>query len=95
MISEQGVKEYVPFYKVKEKDKTEWFNGKCESAKKRRDEAWRRTKRELIQERKEEYKIDKNEYVRVRRGEKKRYEKDLVEKCKKNQTCFRDLSIKK
>ena len=27
---EQEVKEYVPFYKVKEKDKKEWFNGKCD-----------------------------------------------------------------
>ena len=36
----QRVKEYVPFYKVKEKGKKEWFNGKCERVKKRRDKAW-------------------------------------------------------
>ena len=52
MIYEQGVQEYVPFCKVKEKDKKEWFNGKYERAKRRRDEAWRRMKRKPIQERK-------------------------------------------
>ena len=52
MIYEQGVKEYVPFYKVKGKKK--WFNEKCETAKKRRDEAWQRMRRKLIQKRKEE-----------------------------------------
>ena len=31
MIYEQGIKEYATFYKVKEKDKKEWFNGKYES----------------------------------------------------------------
>ena len=37
--------------------------------KKRKDEAWRRIKRKLVQERKEEYKIERNKYVRVRRKE--------------------------
>ena len=32
MIYEQGVKEYVPSYKVKENFLKEWFNGKCERA---------------------------------------------------------------
>ena len=40
MIYIQGVKEYFRFYKVKEKGKKEWFNGKCERAKRRRDAAW-------------------------------------------------------
>ena len=74
MIYEQGVKENVPFYKVKEKGKKKWFNGKCKRAKKRKDEAWRRMKRKLIQQRKAEYKLERNEYVRVRRVE-KRYER--------------------
>ena len=51
-----------------------WFNGKCETAKKKRDEAWRIMKRKPIQERKEEYKLERNEYVRVRKEE-KRYKK--------------------
>ena len=86
MKYEQGVKEYVLFYKVKEKGKKEWFNGKCERAKKRRDEAWRIMKRKPIQKRKE-YKLERNEYVRVRREE-NRYEKDIVDKCKEEPKLF-------
>ena len=71
MIYEEGVKKYVPFYKVKEKAKKEWFNGKCERAQKRRDEAWRRMKRKPTQERKEEYKLERTEYLRIRREEEK------------------------
>ena len=51
--------------------KKEWFNRKCEKAKKRRDEAWRRMKRKSIQEK--EYQLERNEYVRVRREEIKKY----------------------
>ena len=69
IIYEQRVREYVPFYQVKERGKKEQFNGKCERAKRRRDEAWRRMKRKPVQERKEEYKLKRNEYVRVRREE--------------------------
>ena len=51
MIYEQEVKEYIPFYKVKEKGKKEWFNGKGERAKKRRGEALKSMKRKPVQER--------------------------------------------
>ena len=95
MIYEQGVKEYVLFYKVNEKGKRKlWFNRKCERAKKRRDEAWRRMKRKLVQKRKEEYKLGRKEYVRVRREE-KRYEKDVVYKCKEKPKLFYRLLMKK
>ena len=46
--------------------------------------------RKLKQKTKEEYKQARNEYVRVRRQEEKRYEKDVVDKCKeepKHMTC--------
>ena len=39
-------------------------------------------KRKPIQERKEECKLERNEYVKVGREEEKRYEKDIVGKCK-------------
>ena len=67
-------------------------------AKKKRDEARRRMKRKPVQERKEEYKLERNEYVRIRREKEKRYEKDIVDKCKeepKNQSCFIDLLMEK
>ena len=53
----------------------------------RRDEAWRRMKRKPVQERKE-YKLERNEYVRIRREEEKRYEKDIVDKCKEEPKLF-------
>ena len=61
MIYGQGVMEYIPFYKVKEKGKKECFNRKCEGFKKRRDEAWRRMKRKPIQESKYKYKLERND----------------------------------
>ena len=39
-------------------------------------------KKKLIQRTKEEYKLTRNEYVRVKREEERRYEKDIVDKCK-------------
>ena len=66
MIHQQGVKEYFPFYKVKEKRKKKQCNGKCARVQKKRDEAWKRMERKQIQKRKE-HKIERNEYVKVRR----------------------------
>ena len=45
-------------------------------------------KRKPIQERKEEYKLERNEYVRVRRDKEKIYEKDIVDKCKEEPKLF-------
>ena len=45
-------------------------------------------KRKPIQERIEEYKLERNEYVRLRREEEKGYEKDIVDKCKEEQKLF-------
>ena len=45
-------------------------------------------KRKPIQERKEEYELERNEYVKVRREEEKRYEKDTVDKCKEGPKLF-------
>ena len=42
----------------------------------------------ILQERKEKYKQERNEYVRVRREEEKRYEKDTVDKWKEEPKLF-------
>ena len=50
IIYEQGVKEYIPFYKVKEKGKKKkWFNGKYARAKKRRENRSRKEKKNINQ----------------------------------------------
>ena len=41
-----------------------------------------RMKRKPKQKMKEEYKLAKNEYVRVGREQEKRYEQNIVDKCK-------------
>ncbi len=66
-------------------------NGKCEEPKKKRDEAWKRLRRKLNPKNREEYKLARNEYVRVRREEERRYEKGIVDNIKMNQICFIDI----
>ena len=88
MIYKRGVKKYVPFDQVKEKGKKEWFNRKYNRAKMEKDRAWMRMKRKQKQITKEEYKLERNEYVRVRREEEKIYEKDIVDKCKEELKLF-------
>ena len=56
-IYKQGVKEYIPFYELKEKGIKEWSSGKCKRVQKSRDEAWTRMKRKPIQERKEQFQV--------------------------------------
>ena len=58
----------------------EWLNGKCERAKKIRNETWKRMEEKPIQ-RTESYRQSKNEYVRVRREEDKRYENNIFDYC--------------
>ena len=45
-------------------------------------------KRKLILNRKQEYKLEINKYVRVIREKDKRYEKDIVGKCKEEPKLF-------
>ena len=61
---------------------------KCDKAERERDRAWMRMKRKLKQRTKEEYKIARNEYVRVGKKEEKRYEKYIVDKCKAEPKLF-------
>jgi len=63
---EQGIKKHVPLYIVK--GKKEWFNAVCVKAKEKRDKAWKRMKRKSTERNRGEYKLARNEYVRIRRG---------------------------
>ncbi|XP_050725009.1 uncharacterized protein LOC127002828 [Eriocheir sinensis] len=85
---ETGVMKYVPLYKPKEKGKNDWFNARCADAKEKRDKAWKRLKRNKNQRNKEDFKIARNEYVKIRREKEKGYEKDIVEKCKEEPKLF-------
>ncbi len=80
-IYDERVEKYLPFNKITKKGRKEWYNGECEKANKKRDEAWERLRRKLNNRNREEYKLARNEYVRVRREEERKYEKDIVDKC--------------
>ena len=85
---EQGIMRYVPTYKVKTKRRSDWFNMTCERAKQRRDKAWDKMRKKPTRENKIHYKLERNEYVRIRREEERKFEKDVVEKCKEEPKLF-------
>ena len=87
-IYEDGVKEFVPLYKVKEKKRNDWFNDRCEKAKRARDKAWDKLKKRRNENAQREYKTLRNEYVNIRREEERKYEKNIVEKCKEEPKLF-------
>ena len=83
-----GVRKFVPKYKGKEEQKNDWFNVTCLKAREKRDRAWRRWKRNRNERNRENYQILRNEYVKVRKEEERKFEKDIVEKCKEQPKLF-------
>ena len=88
----EGVQKYVPVYKVKE-SKYSWYNARCARAKKIKDTAWRKLKRYRNDNNREQYEEAGNEYVRIRREEEIRFEKDIV-KCKEPKLFYRHIKGK-
>ena len=83
----EGVKKYVPIYKVR-KSKHNWYNARCAEAKKRKDKAWKLLKKQRNENNREQYKEARNEYVRIRKEEERIFEKDVVEKCEREPKLF-------
>ena len=83
----EGVLKYVPKYQVR-KSKFSWYNARCSKAKKDKDTAWRKMRKNWNVNTREEYKRARNEYVRIRREEEKNFEKDIVNKCKDEPKLF-------
>ena len=84
----RGVDKYVPKLRHKVKYVKEWFNKKCEVAKKKRDKAWNRWRRAKHPRKWQEYIAERNSYVNIHREEKKNYEKDIIDKCKDQPKLF-------
>lgn len=84
---ETGVMKYVPLYKPKERGKFDWFNARCADAQEKETKRGRDRKKKKNQ-RNKDFKIARNEYVKIRREEEKGYEKDIVEKCKEEPKLF-------
>ena len=83
----EGIEKYVPKYKIK-KNKRAWFNAKCVEAKKKKEKAWRKMRKRWNETNREDYRTARNEYVKIRREEERNFEKDVVEKCKKEPKLF-------
>lgn len=87
-IYKEGVTKYVPTYKERRLGKKEWFNGRCEAARAKKEKAWNKMRRRNTQKNREEFKRARNEYVQVRRQEERNYEKDIVDNCKNEPKMF-------
>ena len=83
----EGVQKYVPVYRVRE-SKYSWFNGRCVEAKKRKDKAWKKWMKNRNDINREQYRNERNEYVRIRREEERSFERDIVQKCEKEPKLF-------
>ena len=67
---------------LERKEKKDWFNVRCVIAKKKRDEAWKKMKRNRDPRNKENFKLARNNCTEVKKEEEREYEKDVMEKCK-------------
>ena len=76
----EGVERYVLKYKIRN-SKHMWCNARCADAKRVKDRAWRKLKKQRNETNRERYNEARNEYVRIRREEQIAFEKDVVEKC--------------
>ena len=83
----EGIERYVPKYKVK-KNKNAWYNAKCAEARKKKEKAWRKMRKQWSETNREDYRTARNDYVKIRREEERNFEKDVVEKCKKEPKLF-------
>ena len=86
-IYNEGAFKYVPKYNVR-RSKYSWYNARCSKAKKDKDTAWRKMRKQWNVNTREEYKKARNEYVKIRREEEKNFEKDIVNKCKDEPKLF-------
>ena len=82
------VRLYVPKVSMKEIGRSDWFNGRCMEAKRKRDRLWNVWRKRKRPDLWRNYKDARNEYVQICREVRKHYEKDIVEKCKDQPKLF-------
>ena len=83
-----GVNLYVPYYVVKEEEGAEWFNWRCEQAKRKKQRAWRNVKKRPNRNSRRKYVEARNEYVAIRREAERAYQRRIVNKCKDEPKMF-------
>ena len=78
----------MPYFKIDNKCNVNWFNKKCEIAKKERNKAWRNYKNRVNGRNREKYVKARNDYIQIRREEESKYEERIVSKCKEEPKMF-------
>ena len=68
--------------------KEDWYNARCKLARAEKEAAWNRWRKRGGQEKWEEFKVARNEYVRILREEERNYEKEVVHKCQNEPKLF-------
>ena len=87
-IYNEAVERFVPKgRKYCEKGK-EWYNGRCEKARKCKTRAWNKWRKGRIESNWKDYVEVRNECVKILREEKYKYEKDIMDKCKSEPKLF-------
>ncbi|XP_050714228.1 uncharacterized protein LOC126997279 [Eriocheir sinensis] len=79
---------YVPKVTKRDVGKKERFNKRCEAARKRKEEAWKGWRRRGRINAWNNFKQARNEHTKIRREEKRKYEKDIIDKCKDQPKLF-------
>ena len=88
-IYKEGVDTCVPKYgQRKMQKKKPWFNRRCEKARKLKDLAWNRARRHSSERAWAKYKEERNEFIRIRREEEIKYERNIVEKVENDPKLF-------
>lgn len=87
-IYNKGVEKYVPRLKEKSKYIQDWFNNRCRVAKERRNRAWNKWRKRRNQRRWQDYINERNEYVKIRREERRNYERDVINTCRDKPKLF-------
>ena len=87
-IYKDAIAKHVPKFKVRPRKDKEWFNNRCQEALTRRNVAWNRARRKPSNHAQKKYKDARNEYVKIRREEEAKYEKNIVNKCEKEPKLF-------
>ncbi len=65
----EGVFQFVPMHKVK-MIRHSWYNARCAKAKKDKDKAWKKVKKQWNEGNREEYKQARNEYLNIKKKKK-------------------------
>ena len=83
-----AVEKFVPYYRPRTLRNKQWFNGNCEEAKKNKEKAWKKFKKNRDVLSRDVYKTARNRYVDVRRTAQKEYEQRVVEHCDSDPKMF-------